>query len=76
MKHGTHWQSAICIVGLCAAVSSGCGSTAPSRFYLLTPMVDSTDARPAHEQGLVLGIGPVQLPEYVNRPQIVTRVGT
>jgi uncharacterized lipoprotein YmbA len=51
---------------------SGCASTAPTRFYLLTPILDT--GRPlAAARPLVIGVGPVTLPPYLDRPQIVTR---
>ena len=64
-------MSAIALVLL-----SACGSTQPSRFYVLNSL-------PAPEEGgtvtpapdLTLGIGPVNLPKMLDRPQIVTRSG-
>jgi uncharacterized protein len=55
----------------------GCASTPESKFYLLAPTSAGTKDVPAQqESGCVsIGIGPVELPEYVNRPQIVTRTG-
>ena len=59
-----------------ALLLSGCGTTKPSRFYTLNPISEtesvataSTDA----EYGTI-GVGPVNLPQYLDRPQIVTRV--
>jgi uncharacterized protein len=51
-----------------------CAGT-PSRFYLLTPLSPSetNPATPA-AQGPVIGVGPVTLPKYLDRPQIVTRI--
>jgi uncharacterized lipoprotein YmbA len=56
-------------------VVAGCGSTAPSRLYLLhgVPSTPVTEARANGE--LSLGIGPVVMPEYLDRPQIVTQTG-
>jgi uncharacterized lipoprotein YmbA len=49
---------------------SGCAGTPETRFYLLNPLpMGSTQERPVRE--LALGIGPVKLPEYLDRPQIV-----
>ncbi|MGR8942519.1 MAG: PqiC family protein [Gammaproteobacteria bacterium] len=53
---------------------SGCigGSSPPSRFYLLEPIsggaspVSNVEARP------LIALGPVRIPRYVDRPQIVT----
>jgi uncharacterized lipoprotein YmbA len=49
----------------------GCGTTTPSRFYMLTP-VQSDDA-PAELEKLRIGIGPITFPEYLRRSPIVTR---
>ena len=45
------------------------GSTAPSRFYVLTPLAEIRDV--AGDVGL--GLGPIRVPGYLDRPQIVTR---
>jgi uncharacterized lipoprotein YmbA len=64
-------------LSLCAllAVLGGClGSSPPSRFYLLSPL-PAQEAPSTAASGLALGVGPVALPEYLNRTQIVTRQG-
>jgi hypothetical protein len=62
---------------LCAALAllPGCATSKPARFYLLealenltAPMVGAVP-----ESSVTLGVGPVTLPEYLDRPQIVTR---
>ena len=63
---------ALMAFGLALALA-GCGSTPPTRFYGLTPVTTSGGARTAGT--LVLGIGPVELPKTLDRPQIVTRSG-
>ena len=52
----------------------GCASQ-PSRFYLLSALPDTDVASPGtlSPQGSTIGVGPVTLPRYVDRPQIVTR---
>jgi len=50
---------------------SGCSSTQSSDFYQLNEKVDPSLT--GIEKGHVIGVGPIQLPEYINRPQIVTR---
>jgi uncharacterized lipoprotein YmbA len=51
-----------------------CAST-PSRFYLLNPLSPAEGRSPAShaEQGPVIGVGPVNFPKYLERPQIVSR---
>jgi uncharacterized lipoprotein YmbA len=50
-----------------------CAST-PSRFYILNTL-PAPETRPvaAAERGPVVGVGPVTLPKYLDRPEIVTR---
>jgi uncharacterized protein len=52
----------------------GCASSPPSRFYLLSPISNesSTSQHSADEECVSIAIGYVRLPEYTNRPQIVT----
>jgi uncharacterized lipoprotein YmbA len=52
-----------------------CAST-PSRFYLLTPLsASATIPATTAAQGPVIGMGPITIPKYLDRPQIVTRAG-
>jgi uncharacterized lipoprotein YmbA len=50
-----------------------CGRSLPTRFYLLTPQKTQSGAVPT--AGLSVGVGPVELPDYLDRPQILTRAG-
>ncbi len=61
----------------CMGTMMGCAATQPSKFYLLTPLPNSETAEQglAVKDGVAIGIGPIDLPEYLNRPQIVTRAG-
>jgi uncharacterized protein len=53
----------------------GCASQ-PSRFYLLHALPNSeTTSLGTSGEGLTIGVGPVTLPRYLDRPQIVTRTG-
>lgn len=56
-------------VGVCA----GCATTPPTTFYLLNPTVQSQAPKNA-PPGPVIEVGPVTLPGYLDRPQIVTRL--
>lgn len=62
----------ILVTCLCLAILGGCGVTPPARYYILTPVEDS-DAKPA--AGPALGIGPVDFPAYLDRPEIAYRSG-
>jgi uncharacterized lipoprotein YmbA len=56
----------------------GCvtAASAPSRFYLLSPLPEakSTPQSVEGESCFAIGIGPVEFPAYLDRPQIVTRL--
>ena len=53
---------------------SGCATTAPARFYLLSPLSGQGAPSPTAQRRVTVGIGALQLPAYVDRPQIVTRL--
>jgi uncharacterized lipoprotein YmbA len=63
-----------CGVALC--VLSGCfGSTPPTQFYLVPSLTSGDTAPPAAagQRDLTLAVGPVTVPPYLDRPQLVTR---
>ena len=63
------------LLALVLAATSACGVLAPradpSRFYVLDPLPAASAVTPPR---LVLGIGPVAFPRYLERPEVVTRV--
>ncbi len=64
-------------VAVVALLAEGCGTTKPSRFYTLStvPQNRSTPAAQSQPQLGGIGVGPVRIAHYLDRPQIVTRVG-
>jgi uncharacterized lipoprotein YmbA len=65
----------VATLGVSLLVVSGCANTPPTRFYVL-PALSSADTTPgvaATQRELAIGVGPVTLPPYLDRPQIVTR---
>ena len=55
----------------------GTGTQKPTDYYLLQPINSAMEKQGAAAgEGTVLGIGPVRVQEYLNRPQIVTRSST
>jgi len=62
------------MTGLCVVILAGCGVTKPARFYILTPIEDSS-VQAMTAPGPALGIGPVTFPAYLDRPEIVHRSG-
>ena len=63
------WRAA-CVLAL--LIATGCANPQPTRFYLLTPLPAE---RPGSAAGPAVGLRPVQLPEELDRPQILTRTG-
>ena len=64
------------LLGAGLAAGLGCGSTAPAKFYTLSPLSVTGEMKSGKEavgQGLAVGIGPIRLPQYLVRQEIVTR---
>lgn len=59
--------------GLLALLLGACATTAPSRFYVLS---SPPEAGPGvkGQNCIVLGMGPVEIPAYLDRPEIVVRI--
>src|SRR5438477_3368390 len=59
-----------------ALLASGCSlgrQSPPVRLYTLTTLSPADAGQhTSSTQGIAIGVGPVELPQYVNRPQIVT----
>jgi uncharacterized lipoprotein YmbA len=62
------WVASLLGLGACAGT--------PSHFYVLNTL-SASETMPATvaAQSPVIGVGPITLPKYLDRPQIVTRVG-
>ena len=57
-------------------VLAGCAATPPTRFYTLMPMTQQQAAKPAvAAKKVTVNITPVEIPDYLDRLQIVTRDG-
>lgn len=69
-------RSTILLACLSLTLLIGCfGQTAPTRFFLLTAVSDTERPRAGEGDPLAIGVGPVALPRYLDRPQIATRAG-
>jgi hypothetical protein len=57
-------------------ILGACASTEPARFYLLHAIPDAKAEKTVatSENDITVGIGPVDFPKYLDRPQIVTRI--
>jgi uncharacterized lipoprotein YmbA len=53
----------------------GCASSPPTRFYNLSSLQEEGSGRreSTSDQGLVIGVGPIKFPAYLDRTEIVTR---
>ncbi len=76
MRTGCFYKT-LWLIPLAALLIIGCGSTPKSEFYTLNSMSSSQTAANsiAAASSLSIGIGPVVLPEVLDRPQIVIRTG-
>ena len=63
------------LFALCVSILTACvgGASLPTRFYVLSPM-DVTTPAPGLilPKGTTIGVGPINIPAHLNRPQIVT----
>ena len=63
----------LAILGVVLLGLHGCASSPPTRFYVLPSLSGAEMAPPAAQPALTIGVGPVTLHPYLDRPQIVTR---
>jgi len=69
------WKGTLLIFLAGTLLSAGCASTTPVSYYQLSALDVALTPQASAEAGkMVLGIGPVRLPEYLDRPQLVTRL--
>jgi uncharacterized protein len=68
------------MVGLFVPIVTGCASflpepAPPPDYYILTAVPEAESARPARKAhtGPIVGVAPVNLPDYLDTPQIVVR---
>jgi len=76
MKHGSYLSTTGWALALVVLLFAGCRSAAPpTAFYTLTSVTKAEGAGQgsAPTRDLAVGIGPVQFPGYLDRPQIITR---
>jgi uncharacterized protein len=62
-----------CIVILLAFTLSGCGTSKPSNFYILSDLGSHRTQLVSKTTRSVIGVGPITFAKYLNQPQIVTR---
>jgi len=64
---------ALATLGL-LVMPAGCATTKPTAFYTLSRTTDPQVPK-LSAKGLVIGLGPLTIPQYLDRPDIVTREG-
>ena len=78
MPFGRAQHSGLLASALVLTLMAGCGgSSKNSRFYMLTPIPPTAVEQAGRGIGkdVNLAVGPVRLPAYLDRPQIVSRIG-
>jgi uncharacterized protein len=70
-------QLSLFTISLLVVILTGCASSPSSKFYQLNPLQDSASITRDASSGrnLIIVVGPVHIPDYLDRPQIVTRAG-
>ena len=64
------------LLGFGLVAGLGCAGSAPAKFYTLSPLAITGEVKSPKEtagRNLAIGIGPVRLPQYLVRKEIVTR---
>jgi len=76
MKNGTIRLSLVLVSAALMVLSACTGISKPSNFYVLSALPESETAVKGvgNEKALAIGIGPITLPIYLDRAQIVTRI--
>jgi uncharacterized protein len=61
------------VVAAVVVILAGCATSPPSTFYTLTAMREMPGLGGPSRAGLGVGLGPVQFPQFLDRPEVVTR---
>lgn len=62
----------VLLLFVCVAVSA-CSTSPPARLYALKPIATAAPVRAPASEPRLIGIGPVDIPYYLDRNQIITR---
>jgi uncharacterized lipoprotein YmbA len=66
------WTAILALAGL--SLLAACGGGAPAQLYLLTPI--RVDGAVHDPDGIAIGVGPVVIPQYLDRLAIVVRASS
>lgn len=77
MGQASHNHLVCAMLLLLIMLAFGCRTSQAPKFYSLTPIKTEKAAGPsaAVKGGINVTVGPVRMPDYLDRPQIVTRSG-
>jgi len=75
--HDLRGKTFAVFLGIGLLAWSGCAGSRPAKFYTLNPLGAHGEIPKvaSAERGIVVAIGPVSIPDYLDRPQILTRSG-
>ncbi|HVA78407.1 MAG TPA: PqiC family protein [Candidatus Binataceae bacterium] len=78
MNRAVHF-AAVTILAIAVAGASGCSiglqpRPDESKFFVLAPVGAAASTPPPATSPIVVGVGPIKLPDYLERQEIVTRV--
>jgi hypothetical protein len=76
MKSSLWCRFGVFLFGAAFAAGLGCAGSPAAKFYTLSPQAATDGVKSAKEaagRDLAIGIGPVRLPQYLARKEIVTR---
>ena len=78
MRINQSFQFIFVTISLFLVILGGCAHTDPTRFYILHSLSSSERDKQliATEHDVSILIGPIEIQEYLDRPQIVTRVSS
>jgi uncharacterized lipoprotein YmbA len=65
----------LALLGVALLILAACAGSKPSKFYILSASSapGQSEQAPAAATGVSIGVGPVKIPDYLDRVQIVTR---
>lgn len=75
MRRKYFFYSATIALCLSSLMLFGCARSRPAKFYLLHPLQEAA-AEKLSARSLSIGVGPVDIPEYLDRPQMVIRISS
>ncbi len=70
-------RSVLFVFSIIVFVLCGCATTPPSRFYTLSILdkARTADQTASSSPAVIVAVGPILIPDYLDKPEIVTRSG-